>query len=472
MSKVDGSGSKENVGTIILGLDKKGRIVQFDNKTQKITGYKRDEAINKKIWDFLIPSQDVEKCKRMLNSIKKNNNIDDFEIPFKSKDNEKISIIWNSFSLDKLKENQDSFCLIGKIKSVEKSNDNSKITNNKNNKLKNKKNIPKKKKSVKMKNSKTGSIKKDKKISQNSKKIKNYSSKKDHSLKDNLEKEYKKLNDRLIKLEKKDRKLELKNKVLEKNIKSLSVTIDTLNSNLKKEKYDEFQDRKNINQSNKHNFKNKFDIFGLKKTNLELEEKKHFLEKRELELEKMEEKLIEDRKEFDKKLAVLSNWKEKLLSLENEIQKRNKELLVKDTKKESEAKNQDKIIKNESSVETKEKTIEDTIDLINKIPQAAAIMQRGIIRQVNENFSDMMGNQTDSILNKSFFDFIAPEGLLEVEKYYLNRLKGANTSCYETILLIEDRKISVEVSINPTNLNGEKAEIMIFKELKTKSNKK
>jgi PAS domain S-box-containing protein len=99
-------------------------------------------------------------------------------------------------------------------------------------------------------------------------------------------------------------------------------------------------------------------------------------------------------------------------------------------------------------------------------------MQRGIIRQVNENFSDMMGNQTDSILNKSFFDFIAPEGLLEVEKYYLNRLKGANTSCYETILLIEDRKISVEVSINPTNLNGEKAEIMIFKEMKTKKNKK
>ena len=67
------------------------------------------------------------------------------------------------------------------------------------------------------------------------------------------------------------------------------------------------------------------------------------------------------------------------------------------------------------------------------------------------------------------FNFIAPEGLVDLEKYYLGRLKGSNKYTYETVFSTKDNsKIMVEVSIKPTTYNGKKAEIAIIKELKNK----
>ena len=109
---------------------------------------------------------------------------------------------------------------------------------------------------------------------------------------------------------------------------------------------------------------------------------------------------------------------------------------------------------------------EDYHEILDKIPQCAAIIQRSIVKQINNSFADLIGFETDEIVEKSLFDFIAPEGLVDIEKYYLGRLKGSGDSTYKTIFLTKDDvKIPVEVSVKSTTYNGEKAEIAVVKEM-------
>jgi PAS domain S-box-containing protein len=102
-------------------------------------------------------------------------------------------------------------------------------------------------------------------------------------------------------------------------------------------------------------------------------------------------------------------------------------------------------------------------ELLDKIPQSAAIVQRGILKQINSSFVSLLGYAMDEVVEKNFFDFIALEGLADVEKYYLDRLKGENVTAYKTVFSTKDNnKISVEISIKQTIYNGEKAEIAII----------
>jgi len=108
-------------------------------------------------------------------------------------------------------------------------------------------------------------------------------------------------------------------------------------------------------------------------------------------------------------------------------------------------------------------------NVLDKTVQCAAIIQRGILKQINDSFAELIGFETDEIMNKSLFDFIAPEGLADLEKYYLNRLKGSDSYTYGTVFSTKDNgKILVEVSIKPTTYEGKKAEIAIIKELENK----
>ena len=73
----------------------------------------------------------------------------------------------------------------------------------------------------------------------------------------------------------------------------------------------------------------------------------------------------------------------------------------------------------------------------------------------------MIGFETDEILNRDFIDFVAHEGLANIEQYYLNRLKGIGDSTYDTIFSTKNKgNISVKIKIKPTIYKGEKAEIL------------
>ena len=104
-----------------------------------------------------------------------------------------------------------------------------------------------------------------------------------------------------------------------------------------------------------------------------------------------------------------------------------------------------------------------TVDFLG----VAAVVKRGILKQVNRPFVDLLGYDTNTLLDKSLLDFVAPEGLSGIEGYYLHRLKGKTISTYETVLLTNNnKKLRVKITMKPMIFNGEKADMVLIRNLK------
>ena len=113
----------------------------------------------------------------------------------------------------------------------------------------------------------------------------------------------------------------------------------------------------------------------------------------------------------------------------------------------------------------------DFTEFLNK-SDAVAIVQRGILKQVNNSLADMLGYNIEEIADRRLFDFVDQEGFEGIEKYYRDRLKGNDSSSYESIFLTKDNnKIWVNVNIKSSYLNGEKTDIMVVKKLDNKIDK-
>jgi len=111
-------------------------------------------------------------------------------------------------------------------------------------------------------------------------------------------------------------------------------------------------------------------------------------------------------------------------------------------------------------------SVQDSIN-IDRFDSCVAIIKRGILKEVNRSFADLLGFDKENLLEKSLLNFVAPEGLFKVEEYYLKRLKGNEINSYNTILLTNNNdKIKVEIFIKPIKINGGIADIAIIKQLK------
>jgi len=115
----------------------------------------------------------------------------------------------------------------------------------------------------------------------------------------------------------------------------------------------------------------------------------------------------------------------------------------------------------------KEKNVESYNLNINKVVGCAAVIKRGILKEVNKSFVELLGYEKEILLEKTLFNFVAPEGLFKIEEYYIKRLNGIQSNSYETILINNDNsKIQVEITIKPTKYKDEIADIVIIRELK------
>jgi len=102
----------------------------------------------------------------------------------------------------------------------------------------------------------------------------------------------------------------------------------------------------------------------------------------------------------------------------------------------------------------------------DKIQECTAVIQRGILKQINSSFAELLGYKIEELVGKSLFVFVVPEGFAEIKKHYLNRLKGGSSFSYRTMFLTKDNnKIVVEIITRPTTFNGEKAEIAVIVEM-------
>ena len=82
--------------TLVIGLNKDGEIVQFNKECQKMTGYDRGEVLKRKMCDVLIPEQYIQQWEETF-ELAKSEGIDNFKLPWKTRDGKEILISWSSF---------------------------------------------------------------------------------------------------------------------------------------------------------------------------------------------------------------------------------------------------------------------------------------------------------------------------------------------------------------------------------------
>ncbi len=487
---------------IILSLNLDEEIIQFNKESEHLTGYRREEVLYKKLSEILVPEETAKQWKDLFDSIRKTMWVDNFILPIKTKNNQTYMITWTGFLVKDEKGTVKDICIFGKPQKTEImtkqslrmspekasqlidsetqpktqifSNDTSIVIQKQHNREASVKHGVKKimfaseKKTVDERAKTDAQEQLIKPLVTMGKLVETTSQKLDvisKSLKD-LSQKYETITHRVAELEKKDRRGEKKHKPLDAPLQSVKEDDSQSTKSQKDLPFEKTTSDEQLPNDAKYTFFS--DPFGFKRQSRCLNLKKQQVDIRIKELEVFEAQLMKERSSFNARVEEFSRWRDKLLLLESAIEKRRQELMK-----------QEDIVFEQSTIATtaeemnlaQSETLKDTEQTVpryddetfDKIPQSAAIIQRGILKQINNPFLELLGYTTDDLVEKSFFDFIAFEGLADVEKYYLDRLKGDSVTVYKTVFSTKDNnKIPVEVNIKQTIYNGEKAEIVII----------
>jgi PAS domain S-box-containing protein len=400
--------------SLVLSVDKNGRINKFNPECEKVFGYRKNEVLNRFVTDFFIPSRYLDQWRYLFEYSKTNKLVDDFKIPFLTKSGEEIIVYWSNFPVKNDKGDLIDVGFVGNmILPIEENKTLFEYPKYEHDEL----NFAK--------------LSKEDKVDDYLTKV-------------------------IRKMKSKNEDLLIKNKDLEKELKYYKKSLENykeLQGELKKSDIQLISDMNSFSK-----------FFVGKKRRLEYENMMFDFDQRKKELNKLESKLRNEKIKINEKMNDFRLWREKLELLNNKLEEKWNELVNRENliiKNPSYSINQNNIMESEN------KDLKYNYEIFDQIKDSAVIIQRGILRYVNSAFVNLTGYSVDEIVDKSFFDFIVPEGFLNVEKFFLSRLKGEDISTYETVILTKDNnKISIEVNTKPTFFNGEKAEIAIVKILK------
>ena len=463
---------------LMLGIDQNGRIIQFNATCERITGYDKNDVLNQ-LFDFMVPEHCFEQWGSMFDSVIKNKSIHEFNLPLLTQNGQEIMALWSSFPVKDDAGAVGEVIFVGKVvltidnitdslfeytkNDVESKVDAAWASRNGKNRIFLKmgdkkmsfrrKPLMENRKPVDPKPSilSTEEQQKEKLIVpepceevETTMANETYARLMKHYNYENLLKNYNDLTQALAALEKRNTELEMENKKTQKTLKSLR----TRWANKKKD--------------GRLNKTTAMGMFSGKKRKEEFEQMICEIDEHKNELINLEAQLAADEKSLNEQRNIFTQWREKLELLEHEIEERRLDLV------EQEHLLSDQFV---SSMDGKitadgEMGEESSIhhDVLDKIPECAAIIHRGILKQVNLPFAQLLGYEINELIEKSLLDFVVPEGLLEIERYYFNRLKGEDVSIYETIFLTQDNeKMPVEVSVKPVSYKGENADIAVVR---------
>ena len=417
--------SSKSTTNIVLSIGKDRHITKYNIECERIFGYNKKEAINQPIFNFLIPTKFKNEWKEKFDSLENNKKIDDFNLPLLDKQGQEVLISWSVFPVKNVHGTLIDINLVGNLISSLYEEKEPLIE------------FPK----IETKEKLDKTLIKENTIE---KKSENYNELK-----------------KMIKiLKRKNSELDKKNKDLEKNLDFFKNRVEILKKkkSKKKSKKDAHEDYQSFS-----------DLVENKLDNQDYENIMNELDDREKLLKNLENDLMKDKSNINEQANEFKKWRKKLENLEIDINNREKELLTKERLL------TDKIVTSEdiTSDFNKGGKVVKYHDLLDKIPDSAVVIHRGILKQVNDSFANLIGYKIDEILNKSLFDFIIAEELSDVKDFYINRLMGVDVSNFETTLLTKNNdEILVEVNTKPTDFNGKKAEIAIIKTIKTKKEEK
>ena len=507
------SRSRENV--LVMNVDQNGKILRFNKECERILDISKKEVLNRRFFDLLMPESYSDQWEEIFDYARQHTPINNLELPILTSHGREIMVSWSGFPTNNAAGLFENIDLIGKLvpqmdnvngfsgehvkKQVANKTDGRCLAKKGKDsgralcKIGNKKVVLKK-----GGHSRSKDFHGDAKTEIHSKKAKKQKNlKKDIRRKkvkdatENLKEKYEELLKDYYDVKKTIKKLEMINVKLEKENKKLGKNLSILQTRLsndetKQKTLDKTYDptvKKNAILFNRGT-RFLFDCVGGRRKKEEFERMMYELDERKSLLDDLESQIIDDRRNLADRRSEFCRWKEKLELLEDEIEKRRVEVVEQEKMLNERVTSSLAMgIHNELTSEVNGEVSSDvrssdieTIEhhnVLDKTVQCAAIIQRGILKQINDSFAELIGFETDEIMNKSLFDFIALEGLADLEKYYLNRLKGCDSYTYGTVFSTKDNgKIIVEVSIKPTTYDGKKAEIAIIKELENKLKKK
>ena len=436
--------SRSRETSLVLSIDQNGKIVQFNKECEKITGYNRYEVLNRELFDFLIPKQHLEQWIKIFDSLKQNRRINDLKLPWLTYNGQEIIVSWTVFLIEGNAGKMENICFVGKpfttgnfVKEPIVEHVTDKIESKVDADWKNKEKFVKKEENTVL--FKFG----NKRIVFRRVLPKSIAdSASDTKIRTSPKKELTKYGPSKM------AEREKRNEELEKEYRRLAIALENVKtSSGKKTTKDSFNRRLYL----------LFDYLGGKIKKEEIEKMMKDLDERKEMLNNLESQVLNEKNNFSEIRTDLCIWREKLESLEEEIEKRRNEVV-----------DREKMLRGHfiSSVDPESGKPLEHHEILDKIPECAAVVQRGILKQINDSFAEMLGYGMEEIVGKSLFDFVVPEWLSEIERYYLDRLKGSGSSSYETVFLTKDNdKVAVEVSTKPTTFNGEKAEIAVIKRL-------
>jgi len=108
----------------------------------------------------------------------------------------------------------------------------------------------------------------------------------------------------------------------------------------------------------------------------------------------------------------------------------------------------------------------DFSTILNSLDESAIIISRGVVKAVNEAFSDLIQRPLGDIIDKDFVNFLAPEGFSDFKSHCSQRLAGSCSDSFRAVLLTKKHeKISMQAMVKQTKIQGEQVEITIFKKM-------
>lgn len=507
-SKGKDSGNLHNRESIlVLSVDKNGKILRFNKECELMSGNGKKEVLNKQLFDFLIPERHVEQWEEIFDYAKRNKPINDFELPILTQRGPEAMISWSAFPARNAGGLVESIAFMGRLISHENDVKESSVerkekrnlgnktdggSSNKKNKNRvlsasgNKRLVPgggayrhskafrdaAKTKVTSKREKKTTNSKKDRRIG----KVKIGKKKLNKKHKEQLD-NHNNVKKTIKKLKEINEGLKKENKKLGKKVVILKTRLT--NRKMKQRKWDKTRNlikKKTVSSFNRatHFL---FDCIGVNRKKDEFERMMHELNERRSLLDDFESQIVDDKNSLADRRNEFCKWREKLEMLEEEITRRRVELAKQEQKFDEyivsslsggvrEWSSTDPGAKVSSDVGDLDAETVEHFDNFDKIPKCAAIIQRGKFKQVNQSFAELFGYNAEEIVEESLFDFVVSEGFSDIEKYYLRRLKGEKIDSYVAMFdTKQNGKMAMEVSTEPINYRGEKAEIAVFEKL-------
>lgn len=465
---------------LVLGIDREGNIIQFNDACEHIVGYTYKETVDKSV-ERVIPQGYVRQWQQMIDAARLDPSIREFKLPLLTNEGKEVMISWSSFPVKEDTNHVEDVVFVGKrVLTVEDVTDS--LFSYTKNDIETKvdaiacQQMPQDHILLRMgdkhlifrrhpeKSFKPETEHPSLAATPMQKEEQPVSTSQAHDLEtvvahetysrlmeqynyENLLKNYNEIAQTLSELERRNKELEKINKKTMQTLKSMKTR---------------WAHKK---EAGKREPSTRSPLLGRGKRE-SLERMMQELEERKNELLSFGEQIAADKKQLTDQQNIFIEWRKKLELLEDEIENRRLDLIEQQHSSDNRLSSSlQGNITESGDINSMQELYHDMLD---KIPECAAIVHRGVLKQVNTPLAQLLGYEIEELVDKSFLDFIVPEGLFEVEKYYFNRLKKENVSSYETILLTKDnQKMPVEVNVKPVVYDGEGADVTIIRVLTT-----